>query len=237
MARMVLGRSAATLAALVLAAVPTVVSAQDLSWSSAAEAAGDEVYVVFTEPSLLFGSGMGVRPLISVGAHYVVISDGDNSWGLTPAAGLRYQTDGGFIQGKVGWAIRPDEGGFDVFGGDESGLHTALHTEFYGDGTWGLQGIASYNWGADFLWSRARVTRRIAERSGGGGIALGAELVWQAVTDDDDVIDGNEYGATYIGPVLQFSGPGSIWALSGGVKMTDPGDDNTWYAKVELTLP
>jgi hypothetical protein len=212
-------------------------SAQDFTWSSAAEAAGDEVYVLFTEPGVLFGPATGVRQMLSVGAHYVV-GEGENSWGITPAAGLRYQTSGGFIGGKVGWAIRPEEGGFDVFGGNESGLYTGAHTEFYGDGSWGLQGIATYNWGADFLWSRARVLKRVAERASGGGISLGGELVWQAQTDDDLPGD-NEYQATYIGPVLQFTGGegAPIWAVSGGYKATEPTDDSTWYAKVELTLP
>src|SRR6185295_13992742 len=109
-----------------------------------------KVYVLFTEPSLIFGTSPGLRPLISVGAHYVIVDVGENSWGVTPSAGLRYQNSGGFIQGNVGWAIRPDNGGFDVFGGSDSGLHTALHTEFYGDGAFGLQGIATYNWGAHF---------------------------------------------------------------------------------------
>jgi hypothetical protein len=62
--------------------------------------------------------------------------------------------------------------------------------------------------------------------------------VWQSETDDDDAIDGNEYEATYIGPVLQLIRPsGMNWAFSGGLKMTEPTDDNTWYAKVELYLP
>jgi hypothetical protein len=212
-------------------------AAQDLSWSSAAEAGGDKVYVLFTEPTVLFGPEQGVRPLISVGAHYVVIDQGDNSWGLTPAGGLRWQTSGGFLEGKVGWAIRDEEGGFDVFGGDKSGLYTGAHTEFYGDGSWGLQGIATYNWGADFLWSRARALKRIAQLSSGGGVSLGGELVWQAQTDDDDLIADNEYEATYIGPVLQIGKARAIWAFSGGLKMTQPADDDTWYAKVELTLP
>ena len=205
------------------------VDAQDLSWSSAVEIGGDEVYVLFTEPSLLFGPEEGLRPLVSLGAYYIIL-DGENSWGLTPAAGLRWQTDGGFISGKVGWAIRPDEAGADVFGGGDSGLHTSGHVEYWGDGTWGLQGIASYNWGAEFLWSRARGTRRVAEHASGASTALGAEFLW---------LDGATYQATYLGPVIQHIRPGgAVWAVSGGLKgvETTP-DDNTWYLKVELSLP
>ena len=89
-----------------------------------------------------------------------------------------------------------------------SGIHTGLHTEYRDDGTWGLQAIAAYNWGGDFLWSRARLTRRVADSWSEGATALGAELVWQAETDDDDPIEGNECEAIYVGPVLQFNRPG-----------------------------
>jgi hypothetical protein len=224
--------------ALVLAAValPASVSAQHLSWTSSAQADGDEVYVLFTEPTLLFGPDMGVRPFVKAGAYYVMVDVGDDSWGLTPAAGLRWQTDGGFIAGELGWALR-DDGGVRVFGGDESGVHTMLQTEYYGDGSWGLSGIAAYNWGGDFLWSRARVLRRIATRSGGGGVSLGGELVWEAQTEDEDAIEDNEYDAMYVGPVLQIASGSTIWAISGGLKQSDPGDDDTWYARVEFTLP
>lgn len=230
-------RGALTMAAVAVGLVSSDLSAQDLSWAFGAEAGGDEVYVLFGQPSLAFGTVPGLRPILSLGAHYVIL-DGGNSWGLTPTAGLRYQTSGGMIQGNVGWAIRGNERSFDVFGGSKSGLHTGVHTEFWGDGSWGLQGIANYNWGSDFLWSRARLTKRIAQRSSGGGVSLGGELVWQTQTDDDDLIAGNEYEATYIGPVLQLStASGMNWAFSGGWKHTQPGDNSTWYAKVELALP
>jgi hypothetical protein len=211
--------------------------AQDLSFAAAAEAAGDEVYVVFGEPTLLFGPAMGLRPLVRAGAYYV-IAPGENSMGVTPAAGLRYMTTGGFIQGAVGWNFAGNENGFDPIGGGANGLHTSVQTEFWGDGDWGASGIASYNWGSDFLWSRARLTKRIMPRANGGAVGLGAELVWQAVTDDGDAFDDNEYEATYIGPVLVFSHPtGPGFSIGGGVKMTQPDDDSTWYAKVELFVP
>jgi hypothetical protein len=214
-------------------------AAQDLSWSSAVEAAGDEVYVVFTQPTLRFGPQEGLRPSLSLGAYHVW-TPGEDTWGLTPAAGLGYHTGGGMIAGTVGWAIRDadDAGESDFFGGSDNGLHTGVHTEFWGDGSWALQGIASYNWGSDFLWSRARVLKGLS----GGSTSLGAELVWQAKTDDGDLIDDNEFQATYIGPVVQFSRPnGSVFAVSGGLKMTEPDspttENDTWYAKVEFNLP
>ena len=142
------------------------------------------------------------------------------------------------IRGTLGWAIRDDENGIDVFGGSDNGVHTGLHAEYWGDGTWGAQGIATYNWGDDFLWSRARLTRRVSGGDGGTSVALGGELVWQSELEDDDTVEDNEFEATYIGPVLQIIQPsGMNWAISGGLKKIQPEDDDTWYAKVELYLP
>ena len=240
MVRMIRTGAAATVAAAALMiGGARAASAQDLSWASAFEADGNEVYVVFTQPSLTFGTGT-VRPSIMLGAYHVW-TPGEDTWGLTPAAGLGYYTSGGLIKGTLGWAVRDDDNGneVDVFGGSNNGLHTGIQTEFWGDGEWGLQGLASYNWGSDFLWSRARVARRIMQSSSGGSTSLGAELGWQTVADDGDLIDDNEYEATMIGPVLLFNRPsGMSWALGAGVKLTEPGpDDSTWYAKVEMNLP
>ena len=71
----------------------------------------------------------------------------------------------------------------------------------------------------------------------GSAVALGAELVWQAVTDDGDRVQGNEYRATYLGAVIHRAGADrASWALSGGLKHIQPIDDDTWYAKLELTI-
>src|SRR5687767_8729339 len=82
MSRTTRGSSAAvwTLAALVGA---TRSEAQDLSLSSAFEAAGDEVYVVFVQPSVAFGPEVGWRPDLRLGAYHVWTS-GDDGWGITP---------------------------------------------------------------------------------------------------------------------------------------------------------
>ena len=214
--------------------------AQSVALNAAAEAGGDEVHLLFSVLARV-GEGTGWRPVGTIGG-YLVLTEGENSWGLTPAAGLRYATDGGFLQGQVGWALR-DEEGSPFFGGDESGLHTALHAEFWGEGTWSAQGLASYNWGADYLWSRARLARRLAALASGGGVALGGELVWQADTDDQTIlgVEVDGYQATQIGPVLQWTtrGGGPVLAFSGGWKNSAFGDvdDDTWYARAELYLP
>ena len=216
------------------------VAAQDVSLSSAVEAGGDEVYLIFSELSAVAG-GEGWRPVGSLAA-YMVFTEGDDSWGVTPAVGLRYRAPGGFLQGKVGWAFR-DEGGTPFFGGDDSGVHTSAHAEYWGDGTWSAQGIASYNWGSDYLWSRARLARRVATLDGGGAVALGGELVWQADTDDQLVqgVEVEGYEATQIGPVLQWvtSADGAVVSFSGGWKNNSVADfeEDTWYVKAELHLP
>jgi hypothetical protein len=220
------------------------VSAQDLAWSFAGEAAGDKTYVLFAQPEVVFGSVPGWRPSIQLGGHVVWFdtpTGSDNSWGLTPAVGLRYQDSGGFFGGTVGWAIAGDENSFDPFGGGDNGLYTGLHAEYYGSGDWGLQGIADYNWGAQFLWSRAQILKRISQRSGGGGVSLGARLTWEA-DNDGDIPSDDRFQATMIGPVLQFSNAkGGNWTVSGGWKHSQPEstfiDNDTWYAQVDLYLP
>ena len=210
--------------------------AQGISVSAAAEAAGDDVYVLFSELGWA-AAGRGIRPVASLGG-YLVFTEGDDSWGVTPAGGLRYATSSGFIQGQVGWAFR-EESGTPFFGGGDSGFHTSLHTEFWGD-VFSAQGIASYNWGGDYLWSRGRVARRMGTLANGGSWGLGAELVYQAEAEERlPGVDG--FSATQIGPVLQWTPRegGPSMAFGGGWKRTEFGDtsDSSWYLRGEIYIP
>ncbi len=255
-------------AAVVLSAGTSDAAAQDLSLSSALDAAGDGIYMVFTEPAVRFGRESGLQPVVSLGA-YVARVDGDNSVGFAPAVAVRYGRPWGSIMGKLGWgrsstttvgagaptmmmsrvsgpsalkttvptstmaaAIADD-----VFGGDDGGLNTSLQVDLSGDDAWGLQGVASYSWGADVLWGRGRVTRMVSVAANGRSVALGAEFVWQAQTDDGDLLVGNEYRAIYLGPVIRIArAGGTVWSVSGGLKRPQPIDEGTWYAKLELTI-
>jgi hypothetical protein len=218
-------------------------SGQDLSWSFSGEAAGDKTYVLFGQPTLLFGPSQGLRPFVNAGAHVVWSDNGagsTTSWGVTPAAGLRWQDTGGFIEGERGWAFAGDQNKFDPFGGGKSGFYTGAHVEYWGSGAYALQGIANYNWGAKFLWSRAQALARVAQNSSGGATSLGARLTWEAQTDSK-ILSANRYQATYLGPVLQFSSAKMTTGLSAGWKHNHPTvvgrKTNTWYVSADLYLP
>src|SRR5688572_9630972 len=86
----------AAFATLAVALTSSAAEAQSITFAGAAEAAGDKVYVLFGELGLA-ATGTGLRPVGSLGA-YKVFTDGTDGWGVTPAAGLRYNTEGGFIQ-------------------------------------------------------------------------------------------------------------------------------------------
>ena len=91
-------RRVLTAAGMAVALVGTKpLAAQDLSVSSAFEAAGDEVYVVFVQPTIGFGPEEGWRPDVGVGAYHVWTA-GEDTWGITPAVGLGYRTAAGMIQ-------------------------------------------------------------------------------------------------------------------------------------------
>ena len=251
-----------------LGARPAPVGAQDLSWSTTVDAAGDGIYLAFTEPAVRFGRENGFSPVVSLGA-YVARVEGDNSLGLAPAIALRYLGSSGSVQGKIGWgrsssttvgagaptmtmmsrtappigratALSPETAAArasQAVGGDGGHLNASLQAELAGDGAWDLQGIASYSWGSDVVWSRARVARVVSMSASGGSIALGAEAVWQAQRDDGDLVHGDEYRASFFGPVVRFArAGGSVMGLSGGLKRVEPVASRTWYVKLELTI-
>lgn len=219
---------AATMAAAAIAAAPGASQAQ-ISWSSAGEVGGDDVNLIYT--SLGWDPGWeGIRPTLGLSA-YRVGTEGGDIYSFGPSVGLEYRADGGSIEADVGYSFKDSDASSPFFGGSDDGVTTGLHGEYWGDGTWGLQGIASYNWGSEYLWSRGRVTRRVVELDP-GSLNLGAEAVWQGETADEP---GDEYRVTQYGPVLQWiTGADWILAGSGGWKNIE-NDEDTWYAKLEVT--
>ena len=218
-------------------------SAQSLSWAFSGEAAGDKTYVLFGQPTLVFGPKVGWRPLLELGGHVVWSDDGlgnkQSAWGITPEAGLRWQDTGGFIEGDAGYDFSGKDDHFAPFGGGKSGVVTGLHVEYYGTGAWAAQGIANYNWGAKFLWTRAQLLREIAKMADGSDVKLGARLTWDAQTDSG-IPSGSRYQGTYLGPAVMFTTPKGIGLqASAGWKHNHPVGikQNTWYAQVDLYFP
>lgn len=215
------------------AAMGSGLHAQQLDWSSAStvETAGDDLTLIYTSVSVK-PDGLGLKPVASL-SLYRLETAFDGTWSATPAVGLEYRAPGGLVSGKVGYSFKDQDSPIPFFGGGSSGVSTSAHGEYWGDGRVGLQGLASYNWGSEYLWSRGRATTRIAEVDA-GWMHLGGEYVWQGELDAPPLQE--KYESTQYGPVLQFisRGGGPIVVLGGGWKQV-PGDD-TWYAKAELVL-
>jgi hypothetical protein len=210
------------------------VGAQELNVNSWAEAGGDGIYLLHSELSLA-RAGMGVRPVASLGG-YLVVGEGEAVWGANPMVGLRYRTDAGFVQVKLGWAFR-DEIALAYFGGSDGGFQSAAQGEFWGD-LYNAKGLVTYNWGGDYLWGQARMARRMADLAEGGSWGLGAELIFQSETTEPSGLV-ERFGATQVGPVIQWT-PGAArptFSFSGGWKRTEVGGGtDSWYLRAELSL-
>lgn len=221
--------------------------AQTTTLTFVGETAGDDVSLLLGDAQYHFG-GLGLAPVIGL-QTYVVMDEGTDSrtaWAVNPAAGVRYSLPTGFVQGLVGYAwTQVDEAAVRVpfFGGGDAGVTTNLHGEFWGDGRFGLQGIAAYNWGAEYLWSRARGTFGV-HPSPSGAINLGLEAGWQGQTGTEGVVGGvtqPNYAATMVGPLVQWSTPNVTAGLGAGWKnvnetVVGEGSLSTWYARVELVF-
>lgn len=217
-----------------LGAAPDRLEAQ-LDWTSAStvETAGDDVTLIYTQLSVK-PDRRGFVPVASVSLYRLETASG-GTWSTTPAVGMEYRARTGMVSGKVGYSFKSDDVVVPFFGGSGSGVTTSLHGEHWGTGQFGLQGIGSYNWGSDYLWSRARGTARVSDLRE-GALHVGAEYVWQGELDSPAGATG--YRATQFGPVVQYitRDGGPIVAVGGGWKDDNLGEDDTWYAKAELVL-
>lgn len=204
------------------------------------ETAGDDVSLLLGDADFVFGFGQ-LRPVVGLQSYVVMdeATDASTVWGVTPSVGLRFAMPTGFLQGKVGYAWTSEDARAPFFGGGESGVTTSLHGEHWGDGRFGLQGIAAHNWGAEYLWTRARGTVRVLP-SPSGSINAGIEGGWQGHTRSESGVADPNYSATMFGPLVQWASPNVIGTLGGGWKNSSGGllddDLSTWYARVELTF-
>jgi hypothetical protein len=216
--------------------------AQGATFTFVGETAGDDVSLVLGDADFAFGAAQ-LRPVVALQGYVVMTDDATTAgtvWAITPFLGLRYATPTGFLQGKVGhsWTDAEDGEGIPYFGGGETGVVTSIHGEHWGDGRLGLQGIASHNWGAEYLWTRARATFRVLPSSS-GSIHAGVEGGWQGHTRSEEAADP-KYSTLMVGPMFQWITPYVLGALGSGWKQSSGGlleeDASTWYARVELTL-
>lgn len=230
------------------AVAPERAQAQMGDWGSTlvgvAETSGDEVTLLLGQVSLHPG-GLGVMPVVSLQSYWVD-HPGGSTWAVEPAVGLRYRAQTGALQGKVGYAWKNDDDdgtAFPFFGGGESGVTTSAQADYWDAGAFGLQGIGSYNWGSEYLWSRARGTVR-AMQGDWGNLHVGGEVGWQGNMAEETT----EYQALQYGPVLQWNSGNMLTMVFGAgwkdwESTTRPtpltevvSEDNDWYVKVEFVV-
>ena len=248
------GRAVATLlTAALLAAAPTPAAGQDgmeLTFVTVGQTTGDDVNLLLGQVSAHRG-GLGLMPVFSL-QTYLVEFPGGSTWAVSPGVGLRYRASTGMVQGKVGYSWRPleedDDGDIDFFGGSTGGVTTSTQAEYWGTGAFGVQGIGSYNWGSEYLWSRARATARFATLGDGSTLHGGGEVSWQGdMGDEEEIIDGvpvtvPNSSTVEFGPVLQWNSRSLIGVVGGGWRQLDSGvegdagEDSTWYFKVEMVF-
>ena len=231
-----------TLTAAALAIAPAQLSAQWApTWVGVAETSGDDVTMLLASGSFS-PQGQGLKPVVGLQAYWLD-TEGGSTWSATPSAGLVARGSTGALQGRVGYAFREeDDENIPIFGGDEAGVVTSVQADYWDGGAYGLQGIGSYNWGSEYVWTRARATLRVMELDMGGAIHVGPEFVYQGELGDEEPLDPH-YSSIQVGPILQWhSGNRLIGAVGAGWKQIDedfvgPDDDETtWYLRLELVL-
>ena len=99
------------------------------------------------------------------------------------------------------------------------GITNAMAIQYWGSGRVQLEGLASYNHGAENLWSGARALSRLFGRGRGGGVLAGAEVGY---------LNGIDFDFVQPGIVLGFrSGRGTAMNVALGRRLGD-GEDATW---------
>jgi hypothetical protein len=225
-------RSKTLVAALVaLSGVASSAGAQQIVAFGAAEFSGPvERNVQLLGFSL--SSGLpGWSPVLTVTGLRFAFPDGaggtTDAFAIAPSIGMRYQTQTGSVGGHVGYIfVDEDEDALDPTGspvGGSDGVFATFQADHWGQGDRIGQLIATYNFGGNYLWSRAKGGVRL------GGLTspffAGAEVIVQGGGDEDDGIPNT--WVLQAGPALMFQlTPNFRVDLSGGVRVPIDNDDD-----------
>lgn len=220
----------AALAALaVMVAAPAGAAAQELTAYATASVDGHDSNIQLVGASVR-PEGLGLKPVLAIQAYRLGYESGvdENTtvYSVGPSVGASYRMEGGQLEGRVGYNFQSEDVDSPTIGeGGGSGFTTAVQAI-----SWAtrpeLQGIASYSWGSEYLWSQAQALMPVMELDR-GGIAVGAEAVWQG-----NVGGEGDYEAYQVGPVVRWStGSQSSLLVGGGYKDSNT-RDATWYARI-----
>jgi hypothetical protein len=196
----------------------------------------DETYLVLGSASVS-PRGRGWTWIAGVSAYWlqypiIGINDATRSvTSVTPSVGIKNNFGTGSASFRVGYSFKGDDDddfspiAFNEGGGN--GIVNTAQVDYWGTGSISAQGIASYNYGSESFWGRARLAKRLFN-VGAGGISLGAEAAY---------LDGEDYSATKVGGLVMFNaGPGTQLNFAVGRKMPSGTADDATYFTFEIVL-
>jgi hypothetical protein len=221
---------------LVAVSLPRLGAAQELTAYATASLDGNDTNIGLIGASVR-AAGLGLRPVVALQVYRLQYDAGGTQGDVTvlsvgPSAGLSYRMSGGSVEGRVGYNFQSEDDEDVPFqegeGGGGGGVTTSVQAISWASRP-ELQGIASYNWGSEYLWSTAQALVPVRELNP-GGIAVGAEAVWQGNVGAEDA----DYQSWQAGPVLRWStGRESSVTVGAGYKDSNT-RDATWYARIGL---
>lgn len=228
------------LPAVLLAAAPAAVAAQELTVYGVGATEGDGTHLGLVGGSLR-PEGLGLKPVVGLQLYGLRYDAGNDESGtvfaVTPSAGLQYRLAGGSVEGRVGYSFQqrdedtPEDADLPFIQGEggRSGVTTTVQANYWASAP-ELQGIASYNWASEYVWSQAQALVPVVQLESGGNLALGGEVIWQGEMDGDQ---DTRSRAVQVGPVVRFSnGRNFLVSLGGGYKDNNNDRDDTYYARI-----
>lgn len=230
-------RAGAAGVALGMALLAAPAAAQEATVYATASVDGYDTNIALVGTSVRAG-GLGLQPMASLQAYrlgYETSGTDVTVWALTPSVGLQQRFESGSLEARVGYSFQSqsedDVGASPIVEGEGggSGVVTAVQGNYWG-GVPELQGIASFSWESDYLWSQAQALVPVASL-GRGRLSVGAEGVWQGHLGDE-----GDYESNQIGPILKFSTGGNSAITVGGGRKDSNTNDPTWYARASFVV-
>ena len=203
-------------AALALTIISATAHAQAIF--GAVEVDDDETQLYLLGGALSFG-GLGWKPFGTLVGYHLRFDAGTDTRSrnvVVPTLGLAYETTTQQIGFGVGYAFTDEEGDEQpllVGGQSGEGVVASVGWDYWGDGNRQLQFLGSYNFGVEYLWTRARAAWRLTPTS---PLFVGGEAGILGGGDDD----GDSPYLAQFGPLVEWRfNPQFRLNLSGGLKV------------------
>lgn len=190
------------------------------------ETASDDVSIIFVGGNFPLNASIGSwTPYLTASAYrlnYELAGQDVDVNAFTPGVGLRRRFDGGSFAASLGYKFQSTDVDEPIpfFGGSDGGVSTSTALTLTGASPFVFEGLGSYNWGAEYLWTRARGLVGLgSERA----FRVGGEVGWQGEMGDGD------YSAVQYGPVVQASFGRFTVGARAGWKNDDGPETHTYF--------